>query len=43
MLELLPELSEIAEIEGRMIMNIDSSNMQPEDWTTIAKEVEKAL
>jgi len=43
MLELLPELSEIAEIEGRMIMNIDSSNMQPEDWIIIAKEVEKAL
>ncbi|MFY9498210.1 MAG: asparaginase domain-containing protein, partial [Tepidanaerobacteraceae bacterium] len=36
MLDLVPELSSIAEIEGHLIMNIDSSNMQPEDWPVIA-------
>ncbi|TYP49242.1 asparaginase [Thermosediminibacter litoriperuensis] len=43
MLELVPGLSELADIEGRLIMNIDSSNMQPEDWVTIAREVERIL
>ncbi|MDN5331341.1 MAG: L-asparaginase [Tepidanaerobacteraceae bacterium] len=43
MLALLPELSDIAQIEGRLVMNIDSSNMQPEDWVTIARTVNEAL
>lgn len=43
MLKLVPELSEIAEIDGKIIMNIDSSNMQPEDWNLMAKELQKAL
>lgn len=43
MLELVPELSHIAEIEGNLIMNIDSSNMQPEDWPLIARKTLEAL
>lgn len=43
MLNFVPELSEIAQIEGKLIMNIDSSNMQPEDWVTIARAVADAL
>jgi len=43
MLDLVPELSSIAEIEGHLIMNIDSSNMQPEDWPVIAKKTLEAL
>lgn len=43
MIELVPELSDIAQIEGNLIMNIDSSNMQPEDWMVIAKKTAEAL
>ncbi|NLZ52118.1 MAG: asparaginase [Thermoanaerobacteraceae bacterium] len=43
MLDLVPELLEIGQIEGKLIMNIDSSNMQPEDWVTIARAVSDAL
>ncbi|MCG0276802.1 MAG: asparaginase [Thermosediminibacteraceae bacterium] len=42
-LKLVPEISKLAEIEGSLIMNIDSSNMQPEDWVNIARAVEKVL
>ncbi|MDN5311485.1 MAG: L-asparaginase [Thermoanaerobacteraceae bacterium] len=43
MIELVPELSDIADIQGKLIMNIDSSNMQPEDWKVIATEIVEAL
>lgn len=43
MLLLVPELSEIGDIKGKLIMNIDSSNMQPEDWVTIARAIKDAL
>ncbi|MGI5859756.1 MAG: asparaginase [Tepidanaerobacteraceae bacterium] len=43
MIELVPELSHIAEIEGKLIMNIDSSNMQPEDWPLIAQKTAQVL
>lgn len=43
MIELVPELSEIAQIQGNLIMNIDSSNMQPEDWPLIAQKTAEAL
>lgn len=43
MLELVPEISRIAQIEGHLIMNIDSSNMQPEDWPIIAQKTLEAL
>jgi L-asparaginase len=39
----IPQLSEICEIETQMIMNIDSSNMQPEDWVVIAEYVFRRL
>lgn len=43
MLDLVPELSDIADIKGSLIMNIDSSNMMPEDWSVIAQKTAKAL
>lgn len=43
MISLVPELSDIADIRGKLIMNIDSSNMQPEDWKTVASETAQAL
>ena len=43
MLNLVPKLSDMAEIQGNLIMNIDSSNMQPEDWTIIAQKTAEAL
>jgi L-asparaginase len=43
MIELVPGLSDIADIEGGLIMNIDSSNMQPEDWQVIARRTLEAL
>jgi len=43
MLEMVPELNRIADIEGNLIMNIDSSNMQPEDWPLIAQKTVDAL
>jgi len=43
MISLVPELSDIAEIQGKLIMNIDSSNMQPEDWKAVASETVEAL
>ncbi|WP_422446330.1 asparaginase [Thermoanaerobacterium sp. DL9XJH110] len=43
MIELVPGLSDIADIEGGLIMNIDSSNMQPEDWRVIARRTLDAL
>lgn len=39
----IPQLSEICAIETQMIMNIDSSNMQPEDWVLIAEYVFRRL
>lgn len=43
MMVLVPDLSEMADIYGELIMNIDSSNMQPEDWRVIARKTAKAL
>lgn len=42
-LELLPELKEGFEIESRDILNLDSSNIQPEEWQFIAEQVAEAL
>ena len=36
-----PEIKNIADIEGKMLFNIDSTNMQPHHWSEIAKEIEK--
>lgn len=43
MVKLVPELSDIAEISGDIIMNIDSSNMQPEDWSFLAQKTAEVL
>src|SRR5579863_9769745 len=39
----LPTLARIAELEARILMNIDSGDMQPEDWVAVAREVHAAL
>ena len=39
----IPQLSEICEIQAEMIMNVDSSNVQPEDWVLIAENVFQKL
>ena len=39
LLEAFPVLKDICKIEARSIMNIDSTNLQPEDWVTIAETV----
>lgn len=35
----LPVLSRIASIEARVVCNLDSGDMQPEDWVSIARAV----
>ncbi len=42
-LALLPELKEGFEIESRDILNLDSSNIQPEEWQFMAEQVAEAL
>lgn len=39
LLKYLPNVREKCNIEGKMIMNIDSSNMTPSDWQIIARSV----
>ncbi len=39
----LPVLGRIAAIESRVLFNIDSGDMQPGDWLTIARAVHDAL
>ncbi|MDK2855956.1 MAG: L-asparaginase [Bacillota bacterium] len=45
LLEAVPELkkSSRVSISAKMLMNVDSSNMQPEDWATISSTVHQAL
>lgn len=43
MLRVIPQLKEICKIEAKVIMNIDSSNMQPEDWVIIAENAFESL
>lgn len=38
-LKKLPDLTKIADIHFEQIMNIDSSNMEPSHWTTIAEKI----
>lgn len=35
----VPELKEYATLEGKLLMSLDSTNMQPGDWVKIAEEV----
>lgn len=41
--EELPILGRIAAIDSSIVMNIDSGDMQPSDWVTIARSVHSAL
>lgn len=45
LLDAVPGLRKVCprEIQTQMLMSIDSSNMQPEDWVTIARSVHQAL
>ncbi len=39
----VPSLGRIAELETRRLFHMDSANMQPADWVTIAREVHAQL
>ncbi len=39
----LPILHQAAEVETRIVMSVDSGDMQPADWLTIARAVHEAL
>jgi L-asparaginase len=39
----LPVLGRIASIDARVIANLDSGDMQPSDWVTVAREVHAAV
>ena len=39
LISFFPEVGKIADIEGRMLFNIDSANMQPHHWSLIAEEI----
>ena len=39
LLEKIPQLKDIAEIEGRQLINADSTNIRPTDWLLIAEEI----
>ncbi len=39
----LPTLRRVADIETRILFNLDSADMRPEDWVTLAREVHGAL
>ena len=39
-LSYLPEEARLANIETRQILNIDSTNIQPEDWKFIADVIQ---
>jgi L-asparaginase len=39
----VPSLSAVADIETRPLFAMDSANMQPEDWLTLAREVHREL
>lgn len=43
MIKIIPELSGLCEITCKEIMNLDSSNMQPEDWLVMAEAVYSEL
>ncbi len=40
MLEMIPEIKEICEITGKLIMNVDSTNMDPDMMVTIAETID---
>ncbi|HIW20999.1 MAG TPA: asparaginase [Candidatus Dorea intestinavium] len=38
-LEMVPEVNDLCDIDIKQVMNIDSTNMVPDNWITIAKQV----
>lgn len=42
LLEMVPELDRIAEIESRTIANLDSSDIHPGHWARLAREISEA-
>lgn len=38
-LKMVPEVNDLCDIDIKQVMNIDSTNMVPSDWVTIANEV----
>jgi L-asparaginase len=40
--ERVPELAQLAEIETRIVCNLDSSDIGPDEWSALADEVAKA-
>ena len=43
LLEAIPELAELAEIEASVLFNILSENMEPEHWTVIAEKIARYI
>jgi L-asparaginase len=41
--EEVPTLARVAELETRLLFQMDSANMQPRDWLTLAREVHREL
>ena len=39
----VPSLGRVAEFETRPLFQMDSANMQPPDWLTLAREVHREL
>lgn len=39
----VPSLARVAELDTRLLFHMDSANMQPADWVTIAREVHASL
>ena len=39
LISFFPEVRQIADIEGKVLFNLDSTNMQPHHWSEIAKEI----
>ncbi len=42
LLESVPEIRTLAEVVTEQVCNLDSTNMRPEDWVTVAKRVQAA-
>ncbi|MCL1976385.1 MAG: asparaginase, partial [Firmicutes bacterium] len=43
MLQMLPELSDLCQVETRELLRLDSTNIQPEEWLHMARHVYAVL
>lgn len=41
LISFFPEVLQIAKVEGKMLFNLDSTNIQPHHWSEIALEIQK--